>query len=160
MDPIRLAELNNVLRANFDFKTAVSEVVTDAIPVSRSAKLTVFLAEDDRIYAFIQAQSKLMLSDVQKMLSSAGLVVSEFLPPQNRPNYFHEVAMERYQRTYPGRKLVDEQDLYFYKTLASYNPGLAIVKRVKDNKIKTFDADVKGFWRVYCKFYYNKIDVL
>lgn len=159
MDAVRLSRLEKEIQSNFECKVAVLEVVADSIAVSRSADLTIFLGSDDRIYAFVRAQSRLALSDVRKMLSTAGLIISEFIPPLGRPNYFHEVALDHYQQVFPGRRLVSERDLDFYKTLVPYSPALAVVKQVKDGKVKTFDADVKGNWRVYCKFYYNKIDV-
>lgn len=135
------------------------EAIARQIPISRSAVMTVFLAQDDKLYALIQAKSKTVLADIAKMLHASGVVPEAYFPPINQPHYFEQFAIKKYQQTYPGLKPTKNSDLDFYRTLAPYNPGLVEIRLIKDGKIKTFDADVKGGWRTYCKFNYSKIEI-
>ena len=155
----QILAVENQIADEFAVQLELAEVIAYEIAVSRSAVMTVFLASDDNLYALINVKNRAVLADIIKMLSLSGLVAERFFPPYDNQNYFHEIGVEQYKQVYPGRQLVSEQDLAFYKTLAPYNPALVQIKQVKNGRIKTFDADVKGNWRVYCKFYYNKISV-
>lgn len=147
------------IKLEFGCDLEIAKIIAHQIAVSRSAVMTVFLTSDDKLYALVNVKNRAVLADIKKMLSLAGLLPEKFLPPAGKPDYFYQVGLEQFQQVYPGRQLVSEQDLAFYKTLAPYNPALVQIKQVKHGRINTFDADVKGNWRVYCKFYYNKINI-
>lgn len=156
----RRLEIENHVKTHFGLALELKELIADQIAVSRSAEMTVFLASDDKLYALVLAKSRLVLDDVNKMLSRAGIVPNCYFPPAGRSDYFYEIALSQFKRVYPGRPLLNERDLDFYKTLAPYNPALAQVRQIKNGRIKTFDADVKGSWRTCCKYYYSKIDII
>lgn len=151
--------LLNQIKLEFGLDLEISKIIANQITVSRSAIMTVFLTPDEGLYAFIGVKNRAVLADIMKMLTMSGLVAEQFLPPAGKGNYFHEIGLEQFKQVYPGRQLVNDQDLAFYKTLAPYNPALVRIKQVKNGRINTFDADVKGNWRLYCKFYYNKINI-
>lgn len=151
--------IENQITDQFGLKLELAEVLAHQIAVSRSALMTVFLTPDDKLYALVNVKNRAVLADIKKMLSLAGLVPERFIPPRGKPDYFCQIGLEQFQQVYPGRRLISEQDLAFYKTLAPYNPALVQIKQIKHGRINTFDADVKGNWRVYCKFYYNKINI-
>lgn len=155
----QILTIENQITEAFGLHLELTEVIAYQIAVSRSAVMTVFLTPDEKLYALINVKNRAVLADIKKMLSLAGLVAERFIPPASRPDYFYQIGLEQFQQVYPGRQLVSEQDLAFYKTLAPYNPALVQIKQVKNGRIKTFDADIKGNWRVYCKFYYNKINI-
>ena len=162
MSQISLAkrlDIEGQIQLEFGEFLKIREIIADRIALSRSAYLTVFLTDDDRLYAFITAKSHLLLDDVVKMLHRAGIIAEFYFPPIGRDDYFYEMGLARFKQVYPGRRTATEQDLAFYKTLAPYNPALALVRRIKDGRIRTFDTDVKGGWRTYCKYYYNKIKI-
>ena len=58
---------------------------------------------------------------------------------------------------FPGRHVITDEDIIFYKTLAPYNPALVMISEVKNGEIYQFDADARDGWRVGAKFAYRRI---
>jgi hypothetical protein len=86
-----------------------------------------------------------------------GLKADIYLPPKGRPNYFDEVGQSKFHEVFPGRKNINDEDIMFYRTLASYNPALVLISEVKDGHIYQYDSDSTTNWRVAAKFAYRRI---
>ena len=155
---LNLKALATDLESEFGFSAPIKRLVAWRMPVSRSAKATIFFNHKNQLFIHITTPARQTLGDVRKVLFQVGLIAYKYLPPAGRPDYFVEIASEYFNKTYPSRKIVSDNDLRYFKTLALYNPALVQIKNVKDGVIKCFDPDAKGEWRVFCKLTYSRLD--
>lgn len=149
--------LEQIAKKHFGMEIDVDKVIARRIPVSRTANATVFLTDKKQLFCFISAQSKLSLGDIKKFVSRIGLKPELYVPPKGRPNYFDDIGREHFRRVFPGLGRVSDDDLMYYRTLASYNPALILIKEVPDGVIRQFDPDARGRWRTSVKFAYRRI---
>lgn len=149
--------LESAVRESFGVDLEVRQLVALRLPVGRSLEATLFLTTKKQLYLYICGQSKVSLGDVKKVVSRMGLRAELFIPPKNRPHYFEEIGAIKFHEVFPGRKLVNGDDISFYKTLAPYNPALILINEVKEGVISQFDSDSKSGWRAALKFSYKKI---
>ncbi len=149
--------LEKRIRAEFGVAADVDSVIARKIPVSRTAEATLFLTEKKQLFLFVESQSKLLLSDIQKIVSRVGLKAELYMPPKGQPDYFDSVGTQKFREIFPGRSHITEQDIHFYRTLAPYNPALILINEVKNGVINQFDSDSTGEWRQHAKFAYRRI---
>ena len=141
----------------FGISPEIKQIIVNHVSVSRTAEATLFLTSKKQLYLYIKAQSKLTFGDVKKLVTRMGLKADIFLPPKGRPQYFNEVGLDKFSEVFPGRKLVNDKDIAFYKTLAPYNPALVLISEIRDSHVYQFDADSNTGWRVAAKFTYRRI---
>jgi hypothetical protein len=149
--------IEEIAAKQFGIKCDIKQVIVRDIPVSRTARATVFLTTKKQLYCIITGQSKLLLGDIKKMVTRMGLIAELFIPPKGRPTYFDDIAREHFKRMYPGRSNPSPDDLRFYLTLAPYNPALVQILEIKHGEIHQYDTDSRGSWRVAKKFAYRRI---
>jgi hypothetical protein len=149
--------LERIIKDRFGLGIEVENVIAGPIPTSHTAVATVFLTSKKQLYAYIHAKSKLDVGDVKKMLTRMGLVAELFVPPKDRPEYFDEVARDKFQMVFPGRTHVTSEDLIYYRTLVPYNPALVQIREIPNGEIRQFDTDAHGDWRVAVRFAYRRI---
>lgn len=149
--------LERQIAEQFGVHSDVDVVVARRFPVGRSLEATLYLTKKKLLLLYIHGEAPLLLSDVRKIVSRAGLQAELYLPPKGRPHYFEEVGQKKFGEIFPGRRAVSEHDLAFYKTLAPYSPALVMIKGVKDGVIRQFDSDARGGWRPHSKFSYRRI---
>lgn len=149
--------LEKNIKAQFGVNTEVDSVIARNFPVSRTAQATLFLNKKKQLYLYIESQSKLLLSDVQKIVSRVGLKAELYMPPKNRPHYFDEIGTQKFREIFPGRASISQQDIAFYRTLTPYTPALILITEVKGGTIHQFDSDSSGQWRLNTKFTYRRI---
>ena len=145
------------IKDQFGVIAEVDSVIARSFPVSRTAEATLFLTNKKQLYLYITSQSKILLSDVQKIVSRTGLKAEAYLPPKNRPQYFDEVGMQKFREIFPGRGSISPQDIAFYRTLTPYSPALILISEVKNGTIYQHDSDSSGQWRPNTKFTYRRI---
>jgi hypothetical protein len=141
----------------FGLDIDMRQVIVNQVPVSRTISATVFLNDKKQLYAYIEGQSKLQLSDIQKTIARMGLKAELYLPPKGRPQYFDEIGRDKFREVFPGRSHISDEDIIFYRTLAPYNPALVLISEVKNGAIYQFDSDSNDEWRVAAKFAYRRI---
>jgi len=149
--------LEKNIKAQFGVNAEIDTVIARAFPVSRTAQATLFLTKKKQLFLYIDSQSKLLLSDVQKIVSRVGLKAELYLPPKNRPNYFDEVGTQKFREIFPGRGHINQEDIAFYRTMAPYSPALVLITEVKNGVIYQHDSDSSGQWRMNAKFTYRRI---
>lgn len=149
--------LERLLKEQFGVAAEVDSVIARRIPVGRSVEATLFLTNKKQLFLYIHGESRLLFSDVQKIVSRVGLTPDLYMPPKNRPNYFDEVGTRKFREVFPGRKDVSADDIAFYRTLAPYSPALVLIQDVKTGAINQYDADSKTGWRPHSKFSYRRI---
>ena len=149
--------LEQIAKTRFGMSVDIDHVIVRAVPVSRVATATLFLTSKKQLLLYVTGTSKLLLSDVKKIVSRMGLTAELYLPPKNQPDYFDIIGREKFKKVFPGRSNPSTQDLHYYRTLAPYNPALIQISEIKSGEIKQFDTDAKGEWRVAAKFAYRRI---
>jgi hypothetical protein len=149
--------LEKIIKAQFGVSAEIDTVVARNFPVSRTGDATLFLTKKKQLFLHVDSQSKMLLSDVQKLVSRVGLKAELYMPPKARPNYFDEIGMQKFREIFPGRSHINKEDIAFYRTLAPYNPALVLVSEVKNGVIYQYDSDSSNGWRVNTKFTYRRI---
>jgi hypothetical protein len=149
--------LEKLVRAQFGIAADVDSVIARRIPVSRTAEATLFLTTKKQLFLYITSQSKLLLSDVQKIVSRVGLKAEMYLPPKGKPHYFDEVGTLKFREIFPGRSNINPEDIAYYRTLAPYSPALILISEVRDGHVYQYDSDNTNNWRIAAKFAYRRI---
>jgi len=149
--------LERQIKEAFGVAAEVDSVIARRIPVGRSVEATLFLTSKKQLYLYVDGEARLFLSDVKKIVSRVGLHADMYMPPKGRPHYFDEVGTAKFEEIFPGRKVINEEDIAFYKTLAPYSPALILIREVKNGIIYQYDSDASGGWRPHAKFSYRRI---
>ena len=149
--------LERLIKDSFGIDIDVGQEIITRVPVSHTAEATLFLTNKKQLYLYITGKSKLLLSDIKKIVSRMGLKSELYIPPKGRPQYFDEAARSKFNEVFPGRKHVNDDDLIFYRTLVTYNPALVLISEVKNGEVYRFDSDSTTNWRVAAKFAYRRI---
>lgn len=149
--------LERIAKERFGLDIDITKVIVRQVGVSRTATATVFLTQKKQLLVYISGHSKLLLSDVKKIVSRMGLRAEIYFPPKGQPDYFDAVGRAKFRAVFPGRDHIREQDLIFYRTLAIYQPALVLVSEVKNGEIYRYDSDARGNWRLAAKFAYRRI---
>lgn len=149
--------IERLAKEQFGLEIDIDTVLVRNVEVGRSARATVFLTSKKQLYCYVYGPTKLLLSDVKKIAVRMGLKVELFLPPKGRPHYFDEIGRKKFREVFPGRDAASAEDIFFYRTLAPYNPALLQINEVRDGIIYQADSDARGGWRPAVKFAYRRI---
>ncbi len=144
----------------FGLKLSIHTMIAHNIATSHTTKANVFLTAKHQLYVLIDGRAPLTLGDVQKMVKQMGLSAAAFVPPAHQPNYFDDIARDKFKKIYPGRHDINDDDLRYYRLSAPYNPALIHVDSVLDGTIKQFDSNDSSGWRTAAKFQYKRIKTL
>lgn len=149
--------VERAIKDKFGLDTDIKQSVLLRSPVGTMAEATLFLNSKKQLVLFVSSKSKMLLSDVKKIVSNMGLKAEIYLPPKNQPTYFDDIGRQKFREVFPGRGQISDQDIMYYRTLASYNPALVIISEVKDGVVYRFDSDSRTLWRPAVKFAYRRI---
>jgi hypothetical protein len=149
-------EIEQAAEQHFKQKLDIKQIVARDVPTGNVSYATVFLAAHNNMYVYIKAEAPMLLDDVRKMVNRMGLEAEEFLPPRGDNGYFDAVGRERFKSVFPGREVVTDEDLIFYRRLAPYNPALVKISAIKTGEIRRFVSQGM-LWPVAVKFSYRKI---
>lgn len=149
--------LERAIKESFGVDVDVRQAIVFRVPISHTAEATLFLTSKKQLYLYVSGRSKLLLSDVRKIVSHMGLKAEFYIPPKGHPMYFDEIGRKKFHDVFPGRSQINEDDILYYKTLAPYNPALVLISEVKNGIVYQFDSDATTNWRVATKFAYRRI---
>ncbi|HRJ06451.1 MAG TPA: hypothetical protein PK096_02485 [Candidatus Saccharibacteria bacterium] len=152
--------LEQIAKSRFGMSIDIDHVVVRAVPVSRVARATLFLTTKKQLLLYVTGTSRLLLSDIKKIVSRMGLTAELYIPPKAQPNYFDDIGTQKFKDVFPGRSHPSKADLQYYRTLAPYNPALVQISEVRTGEIKQFDTDAANQWRVVAKFAYRRIKAI
>lgn len=152
--------LEQIAKNRFGLTIDIDHVIVRAIPVSRVARATLLLTTKKQLLLYVTGTSKLLLSDIKKIVGRMGLTAELYLPPKGQPNYFDDIGTLKFKDVFPGRSNPSKADLQYYRTLAPYNPALVQISEIKKGEIRQFDTDASGQWRVAAKFAYRRIKAI
>lgn len=149
--------LERMCKDRFGVDVDVDQMIVRQVEVSRVATATVFLTKKKQLFVYIDGHSKLLLSDIKKIVSRMGLKAELYFPPKGQPDYFDLIGRQKFREVFPGRGSITDEDVIFYRTLAPYNPALVLISEVKGGEIYRYDSDTRGEWRVAARFAYRRI---
>jgi hypothetical protein len=149
--------LERTIKEQFGVVADIAQVIVRQADVSPTAQATIMLTNKKQLLVYITGQSKLLLGDIKKIISRMGLKPELFVPPVGKPDYFDAAGRAKFRDVFPGRTHISDEDIIFYRTLASYNPALVLISEVKNGAIYRYDSDARGNWRVAAKFAYRRI---
>jgi hypothetical protein len=149
--------LERICKERFGVDAEIAQVILRAADVSRSATATVFLTKKKQLLVYVNGHSRLLLSDIKKIIARMGLKAEIYFPPKGQPDYFDVVGRDKFREVFPGRGHISDEDIIFYRTLAPYNPALVLISEVKSGEIYKYDSDTKSGWRLGAKFAYRRI---
>jgi len=150
-------DLEKFIHSAFGLKLEIKSTLANKIPIGAASVATIFLTDKGLLFALLAAHGSLSFGDVRKILMRMNLRAEQFMPPHADANYFDRIATAKFREVFPGRVVANDNDLVFYKTLASYNPALVQIAEVTDGIIKQYDTDAVGHWRPSLKFSYRRI---
>jgi hypothetical protein len=149
--------LERRIKEQFGVDGDTHHIIVYRVPVSPIADATLFLTSKKQLFLYISGQSKLLFGDIKKIISRMGLRAGTYFPPKGRPDYFNQVGRTKFYDVFPGRKNISDEELIYYRTLAPYNPALALIDEIKDGHVYQYDSDSTTGWRVATKFAYRRI---
>lgn len=149
--------LEKLVGDTFRLPVEIDHLIASRVDVSPTAKATVFVTDKKQVFCYIEAKSRMLLSDVRKIAARMGIGVELYIPPGNDRTYFDEIGREKFRDVFPGRTHISDADIMFYRTLAPYNPALILVNEVKNGEIRQYDSDASGGWRVAARYQYRRI---
>lgn len=149
--------IERAIKESFGLDADIKQAILFKVPVGQMAEGTLFLNSKKQLMLFVTSKSKMLLSDVKKIVANMGLRSEVYLPPKGQPTYFDDIGRAKFREVFPGRGHVGDQDIMYYRTLAAYNPALVIINEVKDGVVYRFDADARTLWRLAVKFAYRRI---
>lgn len=149
--------LEKLAREQFGAELDVDSVILRRAAVGGGAYATVFLTGKKQLYCYISGPARLLFGDVKKVIARMGLKAELYYPPKGHPQYFDDIAREKFRDVFPGRRDVHDEDLVFYRTLAPYSPALVQINEVRDGTIYCADHDARTGWRPAVKFTYRRI---
>lgn len=149
--------LERIAKSQFGLAVDIDQVIARQIAVSRTATATVFLTKKKQLFVYVTGHSKLLFSDVKKIVARMGLKAELYMPPKGQPDYFDRIGREKFVSVFPGRSHISDDDIVFYRTLAPYNPAMVLISEVKDGHIYMYDSDTHANWRIAAKFAYRRI---
>ena len=149
--------LEQMAKESFGVSLDIEKVFVRGVPAGRSAQASVFLTTKNKLYALISGSAPLTLGDVRKIVLRMGLRAEAYCAPKSRPNYFNDVALDKFKSVYPGRHDITDIDLRFYRLMAPYNPALVSISEITSGHINQFDPEATTGWRPSAKATYKKI---
>ncbi len=149
--------LERIALDKFGLDIDISTVILRQVEVGRLTTATVILTKKKQLLVYISGHSKLLYSDVKKIVSRMGLKAEIYFPPKGQIDYFDEIGREKFRAVFPGRGHISDEDIQFYRTLAPYSPAMVLISEVKNGEIYQYDSDARSDWRVATKFTYRRI---
>lgn len=146
-----------IANEHFGKRFDIQQVVVRSIPTTHTTVASVFLTSKNQLYALVHGRAPLTLGDVRKIVKRMGLEAEAYLPPIHQPQYFDDIAVDKFKAVYPGRHDISDADLRYYRLSAPYNPALVLIGAVADGTIRQFDSSDSSNWRVAAKFQYRRI---
>jgi hypothetical protein len=141
----------------FGYKFEVDKIILQNVDVARAVKASLILTKKKQLICYIHGHSKLLLADIQKIISRMGLRAELCIPPKGQHDYFDEHGRKKFRSVFPGRSNPTADDIAYYRTLAPYNPALVLISEVRNGVIYQYDSDASSSWRPAAKFAYRRI---
>lgn len=136
----------------------IGQVVIRGAQTGVASHGTIFKTTNGQMWLYIASQSPLVLDDVQKIVSRMNVEADLYCPPHGEADYFTRIGRDKFKIMFPGKPIIGEDDLRYYKKLAPYNPALVRLSKIK-GEIKAYNLQSKS-WHKVKEYNYNKIKTI
>lgn len=150
--------IEKAVQEKFGLSIDIAEVVARSVPVGITAQATLFKTTASQIMLYVVSQAAQVLDDVQKIVTRMNLEAEQFIPPNSEVGYFDRVGSEKFKAMFPGKRIISEDDLRYYKNIAPYNPALVKISKVK-GEVRTYDSQSRT-WHKIVNYNYSKIKTI
>lgn len=147
--------IEKTCKDHFDRTIDIAEVVVRGLPAGVATRATLFVTTKGQVFLLVVSQSSLVLDDVRKIVHRMQCEAEVFVPPHGEADYFDRIGRAKFKAMFPGKPILGEDDLRYYKNLAPYNPALVLLSRVK-GEVRGFEVESKT-WRKAKDYAYSKI---
>ncbi len=149
--------IEQLCKKEFAFTISLKRVIARDVPTSKGTSTTVF--EDTRraLYALCIAEASLTLGDVKAIVRHMGMEADTYFAPHGQSNYFLHYGRQNFYATFPGRKLISDEETDFYQSLAPYNPALMRIARVK-GEIREYSSIFQR-WQKTRNYNYTRMQI-
>lgn len=147
--------ITRACKDRFGISVDAADVVAGGFSVGQSSQAAVFKTSTGQVFLFVLSRGTQLLADVQKIVLRTECEAETYYPPNGEKEYFDRIAREKFKALFPGKRIVGEDDLRYYRGLAPYNPALVRLNKVK-GEIRAYDEHLKS-WRKVKDFHYSKI---
>ena len=142
----------------FGISLDIGEMIVRGAQTGLASQGTIFKATNGQVWLFIVSQGPLVLDDVQKIVNRMNVEAEQYCPPHGEADYFNRIGRDKFKAMFPGKPITGDEDLRYYKKLASYNPALVRLARVK-GEIRAYNTQSKN-WHKIKEYNYNKIKTI
>lgn len=147
--------IEKICKDSFDRTLDIAEVIVRGLPAGVATRASFFATTKGQVFLLVTSQSGLVLDDVRKIVHRMQCEAEVFVPPHGETGYFDRIGRAKFKAMFPGKPIVGEDDLRYYKNVAPYNPALVLLSRIK-GEIRGFEVESRT-WRKVKDFAYSKI---
>ena len=147
--------IERTCKERFGLSLDIAEVIARGVQTGLASQGTVFKTTNGQVWLYVASQGPLLLDDVQKIVSRMNVDAELFMPPHGETDYFNRIGREKFKVMFPGKPIVGEEDLRYYKKLAPYNPALVRLARIK-GEVRGYNTQNKS-WHKVKEYNYSRI---
>ncbi|MDB5184131.1 MAG: hypothetical protein JWO07_812 [Candidatus Saccharibacteria bacterium] len=154
---LKKQEIERLCKDHFNVDLQVSGLVIADVPTYNNSFTTIFKS-GHQVYALCEAETPVTLGRVRSIIKQMGMEAEAYYEP-GQNGYFTSFARDAFLSVFPGRGVVNDDDLSYYKTLAPYSPALIRIKKI-NGQIRQYNPR-SGAWQKTLDFSYfhPKVDV-
>lgn len=147
--------IEQTCKERFGVNIDIAEVIVRGLQTGAASQASVFKTTNGQVWLYVASQSPLLLDDVQKIVSRMNMEAEIYYPPHGEADYFNRIGRDRFKAMFPGKPIVSDEDLRYYRKLAPYNPALIRLKSIR-GEIREYNLQSKN-WRKIKEYNYSKI---
>jgi hypothetical protein len=139
--------IERTAKERFGLNIDIAEVIARGVQTGTASQGTVFKTTNGQVWLYITSQSSLLLDDVQKIVNRMNVEAELFCPPHGEADYFTRIGRDKFRLMFPGKPIVGDDDLRYYKRLAPYNPALVRLSKIK-GEIRGYQVQGRSWHKV------------
>lgn len=150
--------IEKACQERFGVSFDIAEMVVRGVQAGTASQASVFKTTNGQMWLYVSSQSPLLLDDVQKIVTRMNLEADNYIPPHGETDYFNRIGRDKFKVMFPGKPIVSDDDLRYYKKLAPYNPALVRLNKIK-GEIRAYTPQNKG-WHKVKEYSFSRIKTL
>ncbi|MFZ2545031.1 MAG: hypothetical protein WAW80_03570 [Candidatus Saccharimonadales bacterium] len=155
-DALKIEQVELICREKFRINLQINRLIVTDAPTNNNTYTTVFRS-GGAIYALCEAGTPITLGQVKSIIKQMSMEADSYYPPSNDDNYFNRFARNAFLSVFPGREVVNVNDLQYYQTLAPYSPALIRIRKI-NGQIRRYNSHANS-WQKMIDFSYFRPQV-
>ncbi len=151
-------DLEKSIEQQFALRLDINNAIVRNVTCGTTSQAIVFKTAQNTHYLYVTSQSTMTLGEIKKIVHAMGLEADEFIVPRGDADYFKRIGVEKFKQMFPGKYIMSDGDTSYYETLASYNPALIRLARIK-GEIRAYNIAAQK-WRKVKDYAYTKMNVI